>query len=222
MGTMIAGIVHTINLHAIDVVVEVPSGEHIRFEASPEDTLENIFSVIESFGYEQEASSYTFTYLPCKDELLCKAAKVRDYNAPVPASIVKDIRYIILTLANQPLLKLKKYKDSLKTAGDRLDKIHPLNIWKEIFTDNEMIPAINNIKRRTTVWDNFMKGMGKSLDEAREVNDLKPEYIEDFCQKIGVKPSLILPFINANDWEGFVKQLINHVVRDGEPHRYDQ
>lgn len=222
IGSLILGLFQTVNLKAIDVVIEMPSGEHFRFDATPQDTLENIISIANAMGSEGESMAYTFSCVPYEEQLLCKAAKVRDYNAPISDATVKDIRFIILTLANQPLLKLKKYKSSLKSAGDRLDNVHPLNIWRIIFTDNEMVSAMYNIKRRSKVWDNFISGMAKSLEEAYEVHDLKSEYIEDFCHKIGIKASLLISYINVRDWEGMIKQILNHISRDGEPHRYDQ
>lgn len=214
LGCCLLGFFQGESLKAIDVILEMPSGEQVRLHANPQDTLEEMISIVND--------SLCTLRVPYQEELYSKAAKVRNYNHPVPESIINDIRFIILTLGNKPLLKLKKYESDLKSAGDRLENIHPLNIWRTIFTDNEMISAMYNIKKRSKVWGSFIKGMAKSLDEAQQVNDLKSEYIEDFCDKINVKSGLLISYINTHDWEGMIKQILNHIPRDGEPDRYDQ
>lgn len=155
-------------------------------------------------------------------KIISRAINLRDYYAPITASILKDIRFIIMTLGNEPIIKLKNYKPQLEDAGNRLDEVHPLNFWRVIFTDEKLTSAIHNIYKRKKVWKNFIKGMGKSLDEAVERNNLNHEYIEDFAKQIGIDIRLIKKPIDKKDWEEFAKSLLSHVHRNGHLDRYDQ
>lgn len=155
-------------------------------------------------------------------EIFTRALNLRDYYAPLSASTIKDIRFIILTLGNEPVIKLKNYKPQLEEAGNRLDEVHPLIFWRVIFTDEKLTSAIHNIYKRKKVWKSFIKGMGKSLDEAVQRNNLNHEYIEDFAKQIKIDIKIIKKPIEKKDWEEFAKSLLTHVHRHGHIDRYDQ
>jgi hypothetical protein len=146
---------------------------------------------------------------------------VSNYFSDVPQEAVESIRFIVLSLGNQPLLKLKKLKPDLKAAGDHLNNVHPLKLWGIIFTDNEMIAAMHSIKNRKLVWKSFMEGMGDSLEESATMGNMKPEYIEAFAEAVKVEIGHITDEINKRNWNAFVKKLIQHVPREGDPSRYN-
>ena len=56
-------------------------------------------------------------------------SEFRNFNQSPTVSEVKDIRYIVTSLANKSLATLLKQKSDLKKAGKRIDSIHPLKIF---------------------------------------------------------------------------------------------
>lgn len=225
-GGAIACLLCSQNLAAVDITVQLPDNEQITFAVDPSEPIGNIIDEVNSYLREtgKDGMQYYFDLWNVDEgeELLCKAKTARDYYAVLSDSIIKDIKYLVMTLGNVPLLKLKQYKDSLKTAGDHLEDVHPLNFWMVVFTDQEAVSAMHNIKRRKKVWKSFIKGMGESLQEAYDRQNIKPDHVADFSQKVGIDPSMIQPSINKQDWEGFVKALLENVYRGSDLDRYDQ
>ncbi|CRX37609.1 hypothetical protein [Estrella lausannensis] len=149
------------------------------------------------------------------------ALDTRDYYRQTNKTELDAIRYIVLTLGNEPLFKLYKYEGEMKKAGERFSTVHPLNIWKEIFTSNDTTSALFNARGRKLVWKPFMKGMAESLQEAYDGNNMKEEYIADFAAKVGIDPSQVKKPIYAQDWSGFVQTLLDNAKKPGKDDRYD-
>lgn len=149
------------------------------------------------------------------------AVDTRDYYRQTNKVELDAIRYIVLTLGNEPLFKLYKYEGEMKKAGERFSTVHPLNIWREIFTANDTTSALFNARGRKLVWKPFMKGMAESLQEAYDGNNMKEEYIADFAVKVGIDPALVKKPIYAQDWSGFVQALLDNAKKPGKDDRYD-
>lgn len=210
----------------IDIFIKIANGEILSFDVNPDVTIGRLIEQVDSYleNKQTEFIPYYFDFQQqdCDEELICKAKYLRDYKKMPTQSQIEDMRYIVLTLGNEPLLKLKKFEANLKSAGDRVDEVHPLHFWKVIFTDSETISAIHNIKNRKFVWKPFIKGMGDSLQEAAERNNIEPESIKDFAHQIGVNKELFENFLHNQDWEGFAKALLTYVSRSNGTDRYDQ
>ena len=145
----------------------------------------------------------------------------RDYYRPMTKVELDAIRFIVLTLGNEPLYKLYKYESDMKKAGDKFSTVHPLNLWMEIFTTKDTTSAIFNARNRKLVWKPFMKGMAESLQEAYDGNNLKEEYVLDFAKKVGIDPDLVRKPLYAQDWSGFVQALLDNTKKSGKDDRYD-
>lgn len=198
------------HLPSIDIIIATEEGETILFDVDPNDSIKELIE-----GANINKSTLNEIMQPRFEDH-------RDYYAPTSEAALKDMRFIISTLGNEPLLKLKQHKKNLTEAGDRLKDVHPLNFWKEIFSDEKMTSAFHNIKRRGKVWKSFIKGMGKSLQEAVDGNNLKDEYIQDFASKVNIDVNFIKDSLQKCDWSEFAKQLLNHVPRQGNIDRYNQ
>jgi len=153
-------------------------------------------------------------------EAFASAYQARDYQRKETKEEIQALRFIITSLSNVPLLKLGKLEGDLNHAGDKIDGLHPLNTWRIIFTDNELISSMHNIRNRKLVWKRFIKQMGDSLELSCEKGEIEKQHIEDFSQKIGIDPSLIKGQILSRRWEDFVKQLLVHVKRTDDSGRY--
>ncbi|MEC7840352.1 MAG: hypothetical protein VX777_09975 [Chlamydiota bacterium] len=223
--TMLALIASTALLQRplLGVGVNIITGDGTvqSLDVDPETSIRELLSFVQTKGQNVHFEFWD-TSIDGDDELVCKAKQLRDYYAPVTAEIEEDMKFIVITLGNEPLLKLKKYKDDLKKAGDRLDEVHPLHFWRVIFTDEKATSAMHNIKRRKKVWKSFIKGMGQSLEEACDRDNLKTEYLEDFANKVDIDVNVITKPIQKRDWSEFAKQLLINVSRNGNIDRYDQ
>lgn len=210
----------------MEIFVKTAFGETLSLEVAPEETIGNIVHTVDQYLEErgEMENLYAFEFPSPGDEieLLCKAKQLRKYSILPSEQNIDDMRYIVLTLGNEPLLKLKKYKTPLKNAGDRIDDVHPLHFWRVIFTSDDTISAIHSIKRRKKVWKPFIKGMGDSLEEAADRNNITPEQIEDFAKLVGVDKTLFEQHLYNREWEEFARVLLASVQREEGTDRYDQ
>lgn len=149
----------------------------------------------------------------------------RNYWNAVNENERDAIRYIILTLGNEPLYKLYNYEGAMNQAAERFKTVHPLNVWKEIFTSKDTISALVNLRSRKLVWKPFMKGMADSLQEAHDGHNIHDEHIADFAAKIGMAKEAeiggIKKHLKGQDWTGFVQQLIDNAKKSSKDDRYN-
>ncbi|WP_042280743.1 hypothetical protein [Candidatus Protochlamydia sp. R18] len=154
------------------------------------------------------------------DVLIRKSTTNRDYYAEVSKDERKDIDFIVTSLAYESLLSLASLRSDLQDAGKRIDKVHPLNFLKVIFTDEKLKTGVHAIRNRT-IWNEFIAGNVTSLNEEFKKNNLKDEYIRDFSRKIGVDFNKITPYIKQKKWKEFVNYLIDNIPRVNDPNRYN-
>lgn len=146
----------------------------------------------------------------------------RNYNEPLSAQDMKDIRYVVNTLGTASAVTLAIDKGSITDAGDRIEHVHPLRFLMVIFTDAEMTKNLNSIKVRTLgwVWDRFWKGLEDSLDTEYKRGNITPAMISDFATKVKINPNLITPSINKRQWEQFLDAVVKGVPKSGKANRY--
>lgn len=153
-------------------------------------------------------------------EAFASVYQTREYKRKETKEEIQALRFIITSLSNIPLLKLGKLEGDLNQAGSKIDGLHPLNTWRIIFTDDELISSMHNIRNRKLVWKRFIKQMGDSLELSCEKGEIEKQHIEDFSQQVGIDPALINGQILSRRWEDFVKQLLVHVKRTDDSGRY--
>jgi hypothetical protein len=209
-----------------ELVITNTEGEEFLFEVQPEDTIQTLFQVarqyIPSVNDEQaikiELSENQGTLLVKAYE--CSKAPPRDYYAAVTSQEKKDITFILKTLANNSLIKITKEKSNLKKAGDRIDNIHPFKFLETIFTDEELKVCIRNLEGKSWVWSEFRDGITSSLGKEAAVDNLRPEYIDNFAKTVNIDVNVILPTIKSKSWSKLISDLIAKVPRSGESDRY--
>lgn len=145
----------------------------------------------------------------------------RNFYKDPTAKEIDDMRYILTTLGESSLVKIAKAKSSLKKAGDRIDNVHPLQFLKVIFTDEEMKVCAHAISERSWIRDEFIGGFKKTLEEEANRNNLTPEMISTFAEKVGIDPNLIFPAINQKEWKDFIYILIDKIPRKTQTDRYN-
>ena len=120
-----------------------------------------------------------------------KGPVFRDYTFAASENEMKDIHFILSSLANKTLPKLLKLKPTLERAGDRIDHLHPLRFLEYVFTDEELKVAVRNIKDRSFVWGDFFGGLKSSLQEETDRNNLSDEMIGEFCLNVNIEIDLV-------------------------------
>lgn len=148
------------------------------------------------------------------------AVRQRNYSVGVTDNEAADIRYIVKTLGNSNIAKIGVSQPSLKSAGDRIDRVHPLNFLTVVFSDEELKASMRNLEGKSWVWKKFLKGLTDSLAEESATNNILP-FANDFANRIGINPSIFMNTMQAGQWEKFVIALIHGVPRKGQTDRYD-
>lgn len=165
----------------------------------------------ERFPYEEDILIFKSTF-----------TGYRDYNLPVDTEKKKAIRFILKTMAKKSLASLLSYKSELEDKGKFIDDVHPLRFLQIVFTDEEMKAYFHQIKKRASwIWGKFIKGLTTSLEEERNINNLKEEYIYDFAMNVSIDPSLIYDAIQNGQWEELIKILLQFIPREGQFDHYD-
>lgn len=144
----------------------------------------------------------------------------RDYYAPLTVAEKEDLTYILKTLANSSLIKIKSCEGDIKKAGDRIDNLHPFQFLAAIFMDEELKVYVRNIYGRSWVWKGFLNGVTTSLTRESSIDNVLT-YTKDFANRVGVSYDKIYSLLKQSQWEKLVDVLIKDVPRGGDSGRYD-
>jgi hypothetical protein len=213
---------------ALEIIVRTESNEILLIDAAPADTIEDIESIADQYDRCPEDlrkevfqdSVVKLNSLPDESGLQPEAGVSRNYHAAVSDKEKADISYIVNTLSDLPTPKLLFYKSSLTQAGDRINQVHPLNFMATIFTDEVLRVKVRNIKRKGWVWKDFMGGLRNSMNEEKAKGNLKTEFFDDFCSRVGIDYRKIENPISRNNWDDLVDVLIKHSESQGDNDRY--
>lgn len=185
------------------------------------DLEEQLVFLVKDLSEDNRGQYYLVT---ADDDLYQRESSLSPYRAyentltPQERATISDI---VLTLANTSYPKLLLKKGELDRKGAQIDHVHPLRHLACIFTDEQLKAGIRNIREKKLVWRSYVNGLGSSLTEESQRDNLKEGYILDFAQMVGINPSLIWPLINERRWRDFIEVLIDSIPRKGNPRRYD-
>lgn len=221
----------SVMLSAHHIVLQDSQGQSFVLDLHSEDRFIDVINSIHAFRGENsvidEDEVYTFQVsIPAKKNLeletLSKKPKLNDrsFAAGITQAEAADISFILKTMANSSLPKIKAAETSLKKAGERIAHVHPFFFLSTIFTDEELKVCVRNLQGRAWVWKEFLRGIVDSLSEEHAKDNILP-FVNDFVAIVKVDPSMILPSLQANRWERFVNILIDVVPREGSSDRYD-
>lgn len=202
-------------LNGEQLIVYPDEGEPFIIEIAPEDSVSELFAQI-----GQNTSYASFVNLPPN---LSKSASItqRDYLQPVTKDEKNDISFIVNTLGMASVTKIAKNKSSLKNAGNRVNNVHPLRFLQTVFQDERMKASMQALIKRSLMWDEFISGLKKSLQEEMTKDNLKVEYVQDFAVSLNLSFDQLYPYIQQERWEPFVKALIQLMPRNDDADRYD-
>lgn len=151
-----------------------------------------------------------------------KAAKEpRNYHALLTSKQDKTLGKLLLTLGNENLARIFKKRDSLKTKGDTLRRVHPFRFLEKAYSEDSYVAAMCSIVERPLVWSDFKRGLYDSLTDEYAGGNLV-QFIPEFARNIKMEDKIdhITQRIHEQDWDGLMK-VLNSKPRAGQPNRYD-
>ena len=84
-----------------------------------------------------------------------------------------------------------------------------------------MRASLHAMRDRRWIWDGFYDGIKGSLSEEFAKDNLKPAYVIDFAENMGIDSQKILPLIEEKEWNALIKTLLKLLPRSGDYDRYD-
>ena len=216
----------SLHAHAQQIIVQSPVGESYLFHV---DSKESFGKVVESIHYcmsDDLSSQYAMEFLSTHEPMIIRLSNKlisapRSYAQGYTQAEADDIAYIVKTLSNSSLPKIKTSESSLNKAGDRIDHVHPLQFLLCVFNNEEVKVAVRNLVGRSWVWKEFLSGLTDTLAEENGKNNIQP-FLNEFAAKLKVDINILLPLQKSGKWDKFVTLLIDSVPRDGNSDRYRQ
>jgi hypothetical protein len=175
---------------------------------------------MESLQMQFDNASYVIDFAHPLLKAHYEASIFRNYKAQITASEKKDISYVVNMLGIGSLSKIAQSKSLLKSAGKRIDHIHPLRFLQCIFSDEKMTASMHAMQGRSWIWKEFIEGLDASLNEESARDNLLPEQIADFAANLKVQGDRIIPTINAKLWNKFISILIDIIPRNIDANKY--
>lgn len=209
------------SLEGKELVVRTPEGDSFILHVQPHDNCDEILTLLETHLGE---SDYFIDFKKTTKVSNYKAVKQttpRNYALAVTSKEKEDIAFIVNTLGMSSLLSVAKNKSALKKAGDRIDGIHPLRFLMCVFTDEKMKVSMDAMQKRNWIWDEFVGGLFNSLNQESSRDNMKPEFIADFANTVGIAIDLVNPPITKKQWAVLIKTLIQNIPRKTDSGRYD-
>lgn len=213
LGKLLAGLIiitHLGALEAKEIHFRSTNGQKLTLDVEDHESFNG---VVERVGFFFNSRSW----------MVSRAAEehLRDYSKPATESQANMITYVITTMGFKGYTELWKQRKKLKDTREPLIDLHPFRFLEVIFTGEETIAAMSNIKDKTFVWPKFKEGLYPSLTEEAAKGNLKIKDIKDFAKNVKVDAKLLIPTIEKKDWDKLVELLIDHVPREGNPNHYD-
>ena len=120
---------------------------------------------------------------------------------------IANIVEIITSIADNSKFSLLLKQSHLKNLGAQINHVHPMKFIAIAVSTPQLKACLMNIFDDYFKRNGFMDGLGPSLTREAEKGKLDA-YLKDFCNELGVKAEDILPYIQARDWEGLVRYLM--------------
>lgn len=207
-------------LNALEFTINSATGEDFSVEIDTTRPFDEVIDILKNFeGTHIAWLSFFQNKVVAKTKI--NPLEARDYYKPLTKADQENISYLMTTLAYQSLVKLASKKSSLSKIGDQLEYLHPLLFLKHVFSNDELIVSIHNIKGRSWVWSEFIDPILDSLDKEMKLGNLTQDQILDMSVAIHLDPLFISEPIQSRNWSGLINNLLSFVQRSGDAKRYD-
>lgn len=216
------------NLFSNTVLIENREGKEIEVGIDGNDRFFDVLNRIEAY-FREETNKETDYIAPSSQQSLqwnlaishagvvarSKQEIKRDYNAPVTKGQKDDIGFVVTTLAWGGAIELGKKSGELNATKPRIERVHPLNFLRVIFSNEKLIAGIAAIKERKMpgVKSRFFKELRDSLSEEASLSNLLP-FVDDFAEKLDIDKKKIYPSLEKGKYDEFVDILIELKPRE--------
>lgn len=208
-------------LQASELIVNTSSGNDYYLEISAEESFEEVFSTLHSLEGDTK-NLICFNLFGTKFEAKIKTenSMPRNYYMPLTLKEEETVHELLTTLAYQNLIKIGAKRSSLTKTGDQIENLHPLKFLQYVFTNDELIVAMRNIRNRM-IWNDFIGPVYLSLQKEAKLGNITSDQIKDLAMHVKLDVNLLAAFINAQNWSGLIDTLIIQVQRSNNAKRYD-
>lgn len=206
-----------------EIVVLSPSGEPLVIEIDENDRFLDTVDMLRNY-FNTDGQDYLVNFNHASPSNITRASqniKMRNYYAKLTSKQQADMRYIMKILGTGSLIKIAKERSSLTEKGKSLEEIHPLTFALVIFIDEELKAYMHGLYGRTWVWSEFWDDWYNSFVTESGRDNMKPEFVYDFCSKLGISVDLIMPLVTNRQWNQLIKTLVDKIPRNSNAKRYE-
>ena len=157
--------------------------------------------------------SIIFFTLPCNNAFsidIPKRPHTKFTYQTLPGSSEKDkenIYDLFYALGNKGKLELLLKVRELMNLGEDIKHVHPLRLLGHIFSQKELVKAMEVIEKSKFKWPRFFTPLKHSIETELKINNLNC-HLEDFAKEIDISSKKLKPFFHHKNWVGLVKFLI--------------
>lgn len=130
-----------------------------------------------------------------------RAAAPREYTNELTKKELKDMRYLITTIAYKPLDDVVQERRALENALLRLDHIHPLRFVAACVEDLELRNAMHTIRKDKWLWKNFFQKVKKSLNYEYKVGNIRDSHVKAFASALDLDEEVVLDHMRFRAWD---------------------
>ncbi len=143
------------------------------------------------------------------EENVAKIEEIVDYYSQlqINGEEKKIISKIIITVAENNVLKLLFEKKKLEKLGKRINHLHPLKFLGTILSDQRLHHCLREIRRSSFKWDEFMGGFVRRMNEELGHDNVK-KYVPSFSSFFQANTAQLMTYIDRRDFEGMVLSLL--------------
>ncbi|MCH9610412.1 MAG: hypothetical protein S4CHLAM81_12850 [Chlamydiales bacterium] len=146
-------------------------------------------------------------YLPYAGSYSTTEINQRSFELGISETQLEDLRYSLRSLAYNSFSEILADRVNLQAAMLRVDKVHPLNFIMHVFIDQELVDCIHRMYSKNWLWRHFYVRVKRSLDEEVERDNVRPEYVQHFCDVLQIEFEATMEWIFHSNWDALLAHL---------------
>jgi hypothetical protein len=129
------------------------------------------------------------------------------YTLPLTDVEMRQIAYIITTLAEKNIFELAFKKRDMEKRGKKINHVHPLRFMGYILSTSHLRKCAREIEKSSFKWDAFVGGFSKRMREEHAKGNVMP-YIHGFSDLLGAPTEQVSHYVHKRNFEGMVRHLM--------------
>lgn len=212
--------------YATELTINTSSGNDYYLDIQPQVSFQEVIETLQKLENPEIADGLYISMNVQKSRIEARtktnqSATPRNYYSSLTEKDKENITHLLTSLANQSIIKIAFKRSALTKVGDQVEHVHPMAFLRFVFTNDELIVAMRNIRDKSLLWDDFVERILDSLDTEMSLGNLTQDQIYDLAVAVKVDLALIDSPIQVHDWRRLIDNLIQNVQRSGNTKRYD-